>query len=380
MIAETILWGAIAIVAYVYVGYPALIYLLASVRPRPVHKAPGEPSVTFIIAAYNEEKAIAEKLQNTLAVDYPRDRLEILVASDGSTDRTDEIVETEFAGRARLIAVAGRGGKTLAQNRTVEHARGDILVFSDATTVYRPDTLRALLANYADPEVGCVTGWLVMGIEKGTAIHRGRAAYTDYEQWQRIHESRFASILGACGAIYSLRRSLYTHLPADVTSDFSQAVKVVEQGYRAIIDAEAVAFEAGEGSDIKDELERRTRIATRGLRGQYYVRHFFNPLRHPWFCFQTLSHRLLRWAVPIFMIIAFVANLFLIDRPLYAILLAGQLVFYLAAAVGYALERRGMRPRVLLLPLYFCVVNLAPLLALRALLRGDKKVVWETRR
>jgi cellulose synthase/poly-beta-1,6-N-acetylglucosamine synthase-like glycosyltransferase len=380
MIAETIFWGALAIVAYVYVGFPALIYALATVRPRLVKKAPHEPTVSFIIAAYNEEKAIAEKIENTLALDYPRDRLEILVASDGSTDRTDEIVTTQFAGKATLVAVPGRGGKTLAQNRTVEHAGGEILVFSDATTVYRPDTLRKLMENYADPEIGCVTGWVVMGVEEETTIHRGRAAYADYEQWLRIHESRFASILGAGGAVYSLRRSLYTNLPADVTSDFSQAVKVVEQGYRAVIEPDAVVFEAGEGSDIRDELERRTRVATRGLRGQYYVRRFFNPRRHPWFFFQTLSHRLLRWAVPLFMIVAFVANLFLLGRPLYRVIFVGQLACYLAAALGYTLERRGKRVRLLHIPLYFCVVNLAPLLALRSLLRGDKKVVWETRR
>lgn len=380
MIAETIFWGALAVVAYVYVGYPALIYVLANVRPRPVKKAPHEPSVSFIIAAYNEEKAIAEKIENTLALDYPRDRIEILVASDGSTDRTDEIVRTQFAGRATLVAVPGRGGKTIAQNRTVEHARGEILVFSDATTVYRPDVLRQIMANYADPQVGCVTGWVVMGVDQSTAIHKGRAAYADYEQWLRIYESLFASILGAGGAVYSLRRSLYTDLPGDVTSDFSQAVKVVEQGYRAIIEPAAVVFEAGEGSDIRDEIERRTRVATRGLRGQYYVRHFFNPLRHPWFFFQTLSHRLLRWAVPIFMIVAFVANLFLLGHPLYRLIFLGQAACYLAAAAGYALAVRGKRVRVFLIPLYFCVVNLAPLLALRSLLRGDKKVVWETNR
>jgi len=380
MIAETILWGALVVAAYVYVGFPALIYALATIRPRPVKKAPYEPTVSFIIAAYNEEKAIAEKLENTLALDYPRDRLEILVASDGSTDRTDEIVVTQFAGEATLVAVPGRGGKTLAQNRTVEHARGEILVFSDATTVYRPDTLRKLMENFADPEIGCVSGWVVMGVEQESTIHRGRAAYADYEQWLRVYESRFASILGACGAVYSVRRSLYTNLPADVTSDFSQVVKVVEQGYRAVIEPDAVVFEAGEGNAIRDELERRTRVATRGLRGQYYVRHFFNPLRHPWFFFQTLSHRLLRWAVPLFMIVAFVANLFLLDRPLYRVLFMCQLACYLAAALGYFLERRGRRIRVLHIPLYFCVINLAPLLALRSLLRGDKKVVWETRR
>ena len=380
MSPEIVLWGSLAIVAYVYVGFPALIWVLSTLRPRPVKKAPCEPTVSFIIAAYNEEKAIAEKLRNTLAFDYPPDRLEIFVASDGSTDRTDEIVRTQFADRVTLVAVPGRGGKTLAQNHTVKHARGEILVFSDATTEYRSDTLRKLVQSYADPEIGCVCAWVVMGAEGEVAIHRGRAAYADYEQWLRVHQSRFASILGASGAAYSLRRSLYTDLPPDVTSDFSQVVKVVEQGYRAIIEPEALAFEAGEGTDMLDELERRTRVTTRGLRGQWYVRHFFHPLRHPWYLVQTLSHRVLRWAVPLFMFVVFLANCFLLDRPLYRAIFVLQVLFYLAAAVGYVLERSGRRVRILLVPLYFCMVNLAPLLAIRSLLRGDKKVVWETQR
>jgi cellulose synthase/poly-beta-1,6-N-acetylglucosamine synthase-like glycosyltransferase len=380
MIAAVVFWASLATVAYVYAGFPALMWLLARLRPRPVKKAPCEPTVSFIIAAYNEEKAIAEKLRNTLAIDYPRDRFEIFVASDGSTDRTDEIVRTEFAGRVTLVAVPGRGGKTLAQNYTVKQARGEILVFSDATTVYRPDTVRKLVQSYADPTVGCVCAWVVMGAEREADIHRGRAAYADYEQRLRIHQSRFASLLGASGAAYSVRRRLYTDLPPDVTSDFSQVVKVVEQGYRAIIEPEAVAFEAGESSDLLDELERRTRVATRGIRGQWWVRGFFHPLRHPWFFFQTVSHRVLRWAVPLFLLTAFLANLFLLDQPLYRGLFTAQVLCYLAAALGYVLERRGRRVRVLLVPLYFCMVNLAPLLALRSLLRGDKKVVWETRR
>jgi cellulose synthase/poly-beta-1,6-N-acetylglucosamine synthase-like glycosyltransferase len=380
MIAETTFWGSLAVVAYVYVGYPVLIFLLSRLRPRPPRRQPHEPTVSFIIAAYNEEKAIGDKLANTLALDYPADRLDVIVVSDGSTDRTEEIVRTQWADRVRLLVVSGRGGKTLAQNHAVALARGEILVFSDATTVYRPNTLRALMANFADPEVGCVTGWVVMGVEQATSIHRGRAVYADYEQLLRRYESRFASILGATGAVYAIRASLYTPLPPDVTSDFAQAMKVVEQGYRAILEDDAVVYEPGEGHSIRDELERRTRVITRGLRGQFYLRRFFNPLRHPWFCFQALSHRLLRWAVPCFMIVALVANLWLVGRPFYRLLLFGQVALYVAAAVAYALERRHVRVPGLVIPLYFCVVNLAPLLAVRSLLRGDKKVVWETRR
>src|SRR5437867_7030321 len=206
--ALAVFWSAIALIVYVYAGYPALIFVLAHLRPRPIRRAPHEPSVSFIIAAYNEERSIAAKIENTLALDYPADRLEIIVASDGSTDRTEEIVRG-LGGRVRLVALGGRFGKTIAQNRAVEAARGDVLVFSDATAVYRRDSLRALAAPFADPEVGCVAGWVIMGTEGEAAIHKGRSAYADYEQWLRRYESLVHSILGASGAVYAVRRDLY---------------------------------------------------------------------------------------------------------------------------------------------------------------------------
>src|SRR5438132_3179944 len=236
--AAAVFWSAIALIVYVYAGYPALVFVVAHLRPRAVHAAPHLPTVSFIVAAYNEEASIAEKIENTLGLDYPPDRLEMIVASDGSTDRTEEIVASRSTDRVRLLALRGRHGKTIAQNRAVEVARGEILVFSDATTVYRPDTMRALVAPFADPQVGCVAGWVVMGVE--AAIHRGRSAYADYEQWLRRYESLIHSILGASGAVYALRRQLYTPLDGDVISDMAQVVKVVEQGYRAVLAENAV--------------------------------------------------------------------------------------------------------------------------------------------
>jgi glycosyltransferase involved in cell wall biosynthesis len=375
--AGAIFWGAIAVVVYVYVGYPCLIFLLAHLRPCPVRKGPYLPPVSFIIAAYNEEPVIAKKLANTLALDYPADRLEIIVVSDGSTDRTEEIVRGEFAGRVRLLALP-RQGKTLAQNRAVEAATGEVIVFSDATTVYQPGSLRALAADFADTEVGCVTGTTIYGTDAAAAVDQGRAAYWNYERFLRTHESRFRSVLGASGCVYAVRRRLYTPLAADVISDVAQAIGTVEQGYRAVVEDDAIVHEPAESHSIREEVQRRARVITRGLRLKFRLRRFF--LRHPWFLVQVLSHRVLRWAVPFFLIVAFAANLFLLDRPLYRLLFLGQLALYGTAALAYALERRDVRPRGLVLPLYFCVVNLAPLLAVRALWRGEKQVTWETGR
>ena len=377
MIATVMFWGAIAMLLYVYAGYPCLVFLLALVRPRPIRKGPELPTVSFIVAAYNEEAVIADKVRNTLALDYPADRLEVIVASDGSTDRTEEVVRTEFGERVKLLALR-RQGKTLAQNRAVEAATGEILVFSDATTAYHPPSLRALVASFADPAVGLVTGSVVYGGE--TSIEKGRATYWNYESFLRRAESRFHSVLGAAGCCYALRRRLYTPLPPELISDVVQTVKVVQQGFRAVVEDDAVVYEPAESRSIREELERRGRVIARGLRGKYYLRDFFNPLRHPWFFFQMVSHRILRWSVPLFLIALFVANAALLYRPFYRAVFAAQLAFYLMAVVGYVLDRRNIRPPGLTIPFYFCVVNLAPLLAIRALVRGDRKATWETSR
>src|SRR3989442_14701998 len=286
--AGAIFWGATAVVVYVYVGYPCLIFLLAPLRPGPVGKAPSLPSVSSIITAYNEAAVIAKKLENVFALDYPPERLEVMVVSDGSTDATEEIVRTGFAGRVRLLALP-RQGKTLAQNQAVAVARGEVVVFSDATTVYQPASLRALVANFPDPEAGCVTGTTIYGTERAAAVGEGRAAYWNYERFVRSQESRFCSVLGASGCVYALRRRLYTPLTADVISDVAQAIAAVAQGYRAVVEDEAVVHEPAESYTIREEAERRARVIPRGLRLKFRLRRFF--LRHPRFLLHGLSHR-----------------------------------------------------------------------------------------
>jgi glycosyltransferase involved in cell wall biosynthesis len=379
--AEAIFWGAIGLVVYVYAGFPLLVWAVSLLRPRPVRKRPvPPPTVSFIIAAYNEERSIAKKLANTFALDYPADRLEIVVVSDGSHDRTEEIVRAEGRGRVKLLALGSRNGKTIAQNHAVEVATGEILIFSDATTVYEPRTVRALVSNFSDPDIGGATGWVVMDADPDATMQKGRSAYTDYDQWLRSCESKVHSVVGTAGCIAALRKHLYRPLPADVDADVAEALEVSAQGYRVVFEDDAVVYEAGESRSVREELERRTRVIARGLRGYWYGRRVFHPLRHPWFFLDLLSHRLLRWGVPVLLVIAFLANVALLGEPVYRLTFLAQLAFYLAAAVGYVLERRQVRAPGLFIPLYFCVVNLAPLLALRALYRGRTTAVWETGR
>jgi glycosyltransferase involved in cell wall biosynthesis len=375
--AAIVLWTALGVVAYVYVGYPLLLFLISRVAARPVRKASITPSVTIIIAAYNEQDAIAGKIENSLALDYPPGLLEVMVASDGSTDATNAIVEREYAGRAVLLALP-RGGKTVAQNAAAAAATGEILVFSDATTMYDRGALRALVANFADPTVGSVGGDVRYTTEGAAVAGKGRQLYWNYEAAIRRWESRIHTVIGATGCIYSLRRALYVPLDAAAISDFVQPAKALLRGFRSVVEDDAGAYEVAESKQLGDELQRRARVVLRGLRGVGYMPEILNPLRHPWLCAQIVSHRLLRWAVPLFLLAALVANALLVGTPGYTVLFILQAGLYLAAVAALLLDRVKIRPRGLFVPLYFCLVNLAPLVALWLLIKGEKKVFWET--
>jgi cellulose synthase/poly-beta-1,6-N-acetylglucosamine synthase-like glycosyltransferase len=376
MMAALVLWTALGVVVYVYVGFPLLLFLLAKIVPRPVRKAPITPAVTMIIAAYNEEDVIAAKLDNTLALDYPPELLEILVASDGSTDRTNAIVAT-YAPRVRLLSYA-RAGKTSAQNHAVQEAQNEILLFSDASTVYHRGCVRAMVANFADPTVGSVQGALRYVNEHEAATGKGRDLYWRYEAAMRGWESDIYSIIGTTGAVYALRRALYEPLDPAAISDFVQPARGLLRGYRTVVEDDADAYEVTESKELGEELRRRARVILRGTRGVTYMPEIVNPLRHPWLCLQVFSHRLLRWAVPIFLLVALVANAFLLGRPGYTALFVLQVALYLLALVALALDRVHIRPPGLFIPLYFCLINAAPLMALWMMVKGEKKVFWDT--
>jgi cellulose synthase/poly-beta-1,6-N-acetylglucosamine synthase-like glycosyltransferase len=378
--ALAILLGALAVIVWVYVGYPIALGVVAALRRKPVGRGPVTPSVSLVICAYNEERDIRRKLEESLAADYPADRLEIIVASDGSTDRTDEIVR-EFAPRVRLLRVEGRGGKTIAQNAAVREARGEILVFSDVTTVYTPATIREMVANFADPAVGCVGGDLHYEKEPANPSAEGRALFWSYERQIRLWESQIHSIIGVAGCVYAMRRDLYVPLDPAAISDFVQPGRVTERGYRTVLEPRALAFEPVESRSLGDELHRRARVITRGLRGAFTMPALLNPLRHPWFATLLWSHRVLRWLVPVFLLCLLGASLPLASRgPAFQAILAAQLAVYGSGLAAYGLERLRVRLPGAFIPLYFCVVNLAPLLALAWIVRGEKKVVWETGR
>jgi cellulose synthase/poly-beta-1,6-N-acetylglucosamine synthase-like glycosyltransferase len=384
VIAQLSFFGAVAVIAWVYVGYPIVLGIVAWLRSKPVGRQPVEPPVSLVICAYNEERDIRRKLEESVTCDYPADRLEVIVASDGSSDRTDDIVR-EFEGRpgprVRLLRVEGRGGKTVAQNAAVRAATGEILVFSDVTTVYTPGTIRAMVANFADPRVGCVGGDLHYEKDPHNPSAQGRALFWSYERQLRVWESQVHSIVGVAGCVYAMRRELYEPLDPGAISDFVQPGRITERGWRTVLEPAGLAFEPVESHTLGEELHRRARVITRGLRGAFRMPALLNPLRHPWFATLLWSHRVLRWLVPVFLLILLAASMALASRGgLYAVALAGQVAVYGAGLIAFGLERARVRVPGAFIPLYFCVVNLAPLLALAWLARGERKVVWETGR
>jgi glycosyltransferase involved in cell wall biosynthesis len=378
---ELAFFGALALIVWVYIGYPMVLYVAVRLRRKPVRRARIEPRVSMIITAYNEESDIRRKLQDTLALDYPADRLEIIVASDGSTDATDSIVQ-EFHPHVRLVRVEGRLGKTIAQNAAVAVATGEILVFSDVTSVYAPRTIRAMVRNFADPTVGCVSGRVVYEKDPSNAMAFGRATFWDYERRLRMWETAVHSIIGASGCGYAIRASLYVHLDGAASSDFVQAGQVTARGYRTVEDPQAVAYEPVESASLSSEVQRRARVAAGGLYGAFLLREMLNPFRHPWFALELWSHRVLRWLAPVFLLVLFGASIALADDgPIYQLVLFAQLAFYAVGATQFLLYRFTLRASgIYLIPLYVCLVNVAALIALARLARGNRVVAWDTAR
>ena len=376
MLAKIIFFGAALTLFYVYVGYPVLLGLLAlfSRRARP---QPGyTPNISILIAACNEEANIRQKLKQTLDLDYPAEKMEILVLSDGSQDRTDEIVQQFGDPRVRLIRIPQRQGKTNAQNHGVRYAQGDVLVFSDATTVYHPQALRYLTANYEDEKVGAVSGrYQYFETEQTSPTGLGTIVFWNYENNIKVQQSRISTLTGCCGCIYSVRKCAYTELASDVISDLVQPLWVIRKGYRVVFEDRALAYEQTTES-TSEEFFMRVRVITRGMRGLLSVPDLLKPWQYGWIAFQLFSHKILRWLVPVFLLVLLGSNVALRHEHYFRFLLLAQAAFYLLALtqVIVPLHRRW---KLLGVPLYFCTLNAAALFSTIELLRGRKYVVWQ---
>ena len=387
VIAALVFWGSLAAVAWTYAGYPLLLLALARLRPRArgaqpqSRSAPFEPTVTVIISAYNEEKAIRQKLETTLELDYPSQKLEVIVASDSSTDRTHEIVR-ELAPRVRLVALPERGGKTAAQNLAAAAAGGEVLIFTDATTALNRDSLRQLCACLADPRVGCVGAELDYVSEGGSAVGKGGGLYWRYEKRVKELEAQVSTLIGVSGCLYAVRAGAYRPIEPDLISDFVIAGDVFQRGFITVYGGGAVSSEKTH-EETGAEFEMRVRVIVRTINALVRRARMLNPFRYGFFSFQLFSHKVLRYLVPELLLTILASGLWLALRgetaaPLYRALTVGQLALYLAAALGWVRQKMGLRLPLVHIPFYFLVVNLAALWALVLYLRGERKVTWTT--
>jgi len=372
MFWTAILWGAVLVLGYIYAGYPVLAVALARLRPNPVRKGPSTPTVTVVITAYNEEKHIARKLRNVLALDYPEGLVDVIVASDASADGTDAIVQGLRAPDVRLLRVEGRLGKTACQNAAAAAATGDILLFTDATTEVSAQALRAIAANFHDPAVGCVAGRLAYVASGDGATGRGGTSYWHYETMLRMAESALGSLIGVSGCLYAVRRSAYRAIAPELISDFVVAMLVREQGLRVVLEPEATCFE--ETLDRADrELSMRVRVGLRSLAALAAQKRFLDPFRFGAFAWQLWSHKLLRYLSPVFWAVALFANAVLAWQGRYLWLLVAQLAVLLCGLVGFLPFGRS---RVFAKPYYFLLTNLASAVSLFRFLRGERIVTW----
>lgn len=372
-----VFWIAIGCVAFAYVGYSLSIVVIGLFARRKLKRADITPTVTFLITAYNEEKNLAAKIEGTLALDYPKDKLEIIIASDGSTDRTDEIARSFADRNVRLVRVEGRVGKTETQNQAVRQARNEIIIFSDATTQYESQALRKIVRNYNDPEVGAVSGRYEYFNPTGAAIGVGSVYFWKYENFIKRTQTRIHTITGCCGCIYSVRKAAYQPLPPDIISDLCEPLAVLAQGYRIVFEPEAIAYEETT-EKTSEEFNMRVRVAVRGMRGLLYMKKLFNPFRFGFVSYQLFGHKVMRWLVPVFVIIAFAANAFLLDNRFYQVTFALQAAFFVLAGLGHLAARWNLKLLPMSVPLFVVTVNLAMLTAMWRVMKGVRAVTWET--
>jgi cellulose synthase/poly-beta-1,6-N-acetylglucosamine synthase-like glycosyltransferase len=378
MVERILFWVSFFLLVYLYFGYPALIRLWAAVRSRPVHRAQFEPTVTLLVIAHNEGSRIRARIENLLSLDYPRDRLGIWIASDGSADSTAARARAYGPAGVRAIAFDAHRGKPAVLNDLVPKAHGEIVVLADARQRFEADALRALVAPFGDPRVGAVSGELILSENtEGTAVGEGTGFYWRYEKFIRWSESRVDSTIGTTGAIYAIRRSLFEPIPDDtLLDDVLIPVRIVRQGYRVLFEPGARAFDRAAATS-KEEFTRKVRTIAGNFQLFVRERWLLNPFRNRlWF--QTVSHKGLRLLAPLLLVTAFGTNLLLIGQPLYRFLMAGQALFYLSALSGLAFRHEKRKIPVLSVPYVFCLLGWATVVAFLRFVAGRQSVRWGT--
>lgn len=355
---------------YAYFGYPLLLQFLVGMKKERQEDSAGplfEPEVSLIIPVHNEEKWIEEKIRNSLSLDHPRDKLEILIVSDASTDRTGEIVRKFEKEGVRFFEQAARKGKAGALNRGLQEAQHEILVFSDASIFLEKDALHNVVRRFSEKPIGCISG------EDFIPGGGGEGAYGKYELFLRNLECRVGSIVGASGCFYAQRRNLCEPFPEGMAPDFFSVLKTVEKGFRAITEPRAKGFMRSV-PDPKNEFERKVRTLLRGITTLLHFKHLLNPFRYGFFSIQLISHKFIRWAAGFFMVLLLLSNLFLLSSKIYASFFCLQIVFYALAVIGWMGFSGSFLFRI---PLFFSMANFSALWAWAKYFQGVRQEIWE---
>jgi len=380
MIPQILFILCAAMLIFVYLLFPFGV-MLAGWRRRALSQSrwPQEPTVTMIFAAYNEEGNIIEKLDNALGQDYPADKLDVIVVDDCSQDRTREMVGSYHSSRVRLLHQAQRQGKTAALNRAVPEARGEVLVFTDANSMFHRDAVRHLIGGFDQEEtIGVVTG-SVKYQQHPSALSDEEGLYHDFDTKLKELESRAGSLPGAFGPIYAMPRNLYEPLREDLISDFMMPLLLGKRGFRTVHEPRAITVESGT-RNLAAEFRRKRRIVQRSLHGLSVHRQLLNPIQSGWMAVQLWSHKVLRWLTPLWLVGALVSALLLARQPFFLIvsmLLLGGLA---CALIGFVLRWIGLHPGLFRFPSYAIMVFSASLAGIYDWLRGKYHVTWEPQR
>lgn len=372
MVYEILFISSVLLIFYPYIGYPVSLYLIGLLKCNEVNRKVQYPYITLIITAYNEEKKIKDKLKNTLEITYPKDKMQVIVSSDGSTDRTNNIVEAYSNDNLQLLAIQKRSGKENAQKEALKIANGEIIIFTDVATIIDPGGIERIVSNFADSTIGCVSSEDRLIGRDGNPS--GEGFYVRYEMFLRRMESKVNSLVGLSGSFFAARKSVCQDFSGDVQSDFRTLLNSVKLGLRGICDPEAI----GSYLDISDknrEYERKVRTVLRGLTVFFMNLEFLNVFKYGLFSYQYLCHKLLRWLVPLFLIMAFIGNLLLAGYSnIYLIVFIAQILFYLVALWGWKIGNTSSN--LVKIPYYFFAVNASIFVAWWRYFHRQRVVMW----
>lgn len=382
---EIIFWISFSIIVYTFIGYALLLFVLVKIKriffkPQSFEKDFLLPSVTILIAAYNEEDVIEKKILNTLGLSYPNEKLQIIFVTDGSTDHT--VDEVKKFGEVLLLHEDSRTGKMAAIKRAIPFIKNEITVFTDANTFLNKEAISELVKHYQNNKVGCVAGEKrIMVDETADASAAGEGFYWKYESALKKWDYELYSGVGAAGELFSIKTSLYIPVESDtIIDDHMIAMRIAEKGFLIAYEPKAYAVESA-SADVKEELKRKIRIAAGGMQSITRLRKSANPFHNPLFTFQYLSHRVLRWTLtPFLLIILFVINVILVFKSgklFYNVFFFMQLLFYILSMLGYYFEKKNIRLKALFIPYYFCIMNYAVIAGIVRFYRKEQNAAWE---